>query len=288
MSLLGFCVGTSPSLNRPAQAVRCVQDLRCCKQTAFVHSPFLAKKCTLPRAVSPVSRPKCSVGSNDSEGVHDGLVLDRRDIDAGGGVFRGRTARFRQRSTLGELDIMEVPALTDVEQQEEHAREVDVELVVQPLRDDFRVMGRVSTVVSRECDRCCAVFDEEVDGGDFEVWLRCVDEEVSGVEERTLEAVEEFFGPRARVDLTPHARDAVLLALPSRAICGSSCQNSAPIRVGGVLNDAGRIGSLDGAPTSENDSKSINARAAIDATQEVSPAGMDALLDLKRKLEGRA
>lgn len=142
-------------------------------------------------------------------------------------------------------------------------------LAIRPVGDGdgYSVLGRVDTRVWRDCDRCCAGFWEGVDGGRFEVWL---DTGAGGGED--AEAVEEFVGPRARLDLAEHVRDAVLLSLPSRAVCGDDCQGVSG--GGGFLDESGRIvGEVE-----EEGGKAEAASVGLD--------GMEKLLEMKRRLEG--
>jgi uncharacterized metal-binding protein YceD (DUF177 family) len=169
-----------------------------------------------------------------SDVVSKGLCLDKRDIEAASGVT-GRTVRLRRRSTLGEVGADEYGDVGTA---------VDVSLAIQPVRDNFRVIGRVETEVKRICDRCVVPYTGLVSGG-FEVWLTTTPEGLSRAEEREVEAVESFLGPRARVNLAPHVHDSICLCLPTRAICGDSCLGLT-LPSTGLLDDAGRIVEGDG------------------------------------------
>lgn len=140
-------------------------------------------------------------------------------------------------------------------------------LAIRPVGDGYSVLGRVDTRVWRHCDRCCGGFWERVDGGRFEVWL---DTGAGGGED--AEAVEQFVGPRARLDLAEHVRDAVLLSLPTRAVCGDNCQGVSG--GGGFLDERGRI-------VGEVKEEGSKAKAAI-----VGLEGIEKLLEMKRRLEG--
>lgn len=119
------------------------------------------------------------------------------------------------------------------------AEPLAVDVVVRPVGDGLLVLGRVCGRVRRACDRCCAGFWEGVDRAAFELWLDCG---AGGGED--AEAVEEFVGARARVDLAGHVRDAVLLGLATRAVCGERCVGVGG--GGGVLDRRGACVGWDG------------------------------------------
>jgi uncharacterized metal-binding protein YceD (DUF177 family) len=195
-----------------------------------------------------------------SESVAYGLHLDRRDLEPEAGV-RGRTVRLCRQSTLGEANAVEYGS-SDTP--------VAVRLAVQPIRGDFRVIGRVETDVTRVCDRCVEPYTSAAKGS-FEVWLTTTEEGLSPSEERELEAVEPFCGARARVDLAPHVHDAICLCLPTRAICGDDCSGLA-FPSSGLLDKNGTLGIVDDkivAPASADVVESIDASADEAATADM-------------------
>lgn len=204
------------------------------------------------------------------------LCLDRRDIELSQGGSKLRGVRVQRESTLGTIGVEDEGG--DGEDSEEP---VHVSVVIQPVGDDFRVMGRVATNVIRRCDLCCKSFSESVDGESFELWLDSGDG--LGID-REAEAVEEFLGPRARVDLAPHVHDAVILGLPSKAVCGAECVGMEGVRSSGMLSEAGQLLPLD----DETEVGGKNFVADVeDEWAGASAPTMDALLALKKKLENK-
>lgn len=213
------------------------------------------------------ARRKDDTSAEASRGLH----VDRRDIENGQAGSKSRGVRLSRESTLGKIDVVdEGGGGKDADEP------VSVSVVIQPVGDDFRVLGRVTTNVLRLCDRCCSMYTEVVDGESFEVWLDSGDG--LGVD-RDAEAIEDFVGPRARVDLSPHVHDAVILGLPSRASCGDGCLGVVGPQ-GGILSSAG---SLVSSPDQTDGTGSSDETEVEDG--DGGAACMDALLALKRKLE---
>ncbi len=151
-----------------------------------------------------------------------GLTVGRRDLQQGG--KRGRPVRLTRRCTLQELDLeLEAPV--------SGSEPVDVEIISQSVNSDFRVLGAVSTTMPRACDRCLNTFDFHAKGK-FEVWLSSTGiENVKGLTKEeidNLEAIEDFSGAEATVDLIPHVRDSVILSLPSKSLCDRNCEGISP------------------------------------------------------------
>lgn len=205
-----------------------------------------------------------------------GLFLDRRDIELCQGGSKLRGVRVHRESTLGSIGVENEGG--DGEDSDEPVR---VSFLVQPVGDDFRVMGRVATNVIRRCDRCCKSFSESVEGESFEVWLDSGD----GLSvDREAEAVEEFLGPRARVDLAPHVHDAVILGLPTKAVCGSECVGMEGVRSSGMLSASGQLLPL--YEETKKGGRSVVADVKEESADAAAPS-MDALLALKKKLENK-
>lgn len=204
-----------------------------------------------------------------------GLYLDRRDIELGQGGSKLRGVRVQRESTLGKIGVEDEGG--DGEDADEP---VQVAVVVQPVGDDFRLMGRVETKVIRLCDRCCKQFTASVEGESFELWLDSG--EGLGVD-REAEAVEEFTGPRARVDLAPHVHDAVILGLPSKAVCGAECGGVDGLS-SGILSEAGQLLPLN---EGADDAGEKAVADVVGKGANVPTPSMDALLALKKKLENK-
>lgn len=180
-------------------------------------------------------------GEKDEDSAEHGMVLRRDDLAVM--TRNGRTAKLTRWTTLTELDIRADELCYQDSGSEDASdsdgeRRLDVKLAVQPVGKDFRVMGKLSTQLQRTCDRCTRVFEEEVDGK-FEVVL-----DVSGIGDFLDSSTSDDFGKKGRavnfllheaeaiepfplsvdeIDLSPHARDAVLLGVPTRAICDRDC-----------------------------------------------------------------
>lgn len=173
--------------------------------------------------------------------VQRGMVLRRDEL--ANMTRNGRTAKLTRWTTLDELDIRPdelcyEDASSEKVENADGKRKLDVKLAVQPVGKDFRVIGKVTAQIRRTCDRCTRVFEEQSDGK-FEVVL-----DVSGITEfldsavsddsrrkgqtvnsllQDAEAIEPFPASIDEIDLSPHARDAILLGVPTRAICDRNC-----------------------------------------------------------------
>lgn len=177
----------------------------------------------------------------EGDSAEHGMVLRRDDLAVM--TRNGRTAKLMRWTTLEELDIRPDELCYQDSSSEDvlegdGERRLDVKLAVQPVGKDFRVMGKISAQIQRTCDRCMRVFEEQSDGK-FEVVL-----DVSGISDFLDSSTSDDFGKKGRavnfllqeaeaiepfplsideIDLSPHARDAILLGVPTRAICGRDC-----------------------------------------------------------------
>lgn len=205
------------------------------------------------------------------------LRLDRRDLKYG--IDSGsRTVRLSRHSSLRNVDVEEG----------DPNRPVDINLAINPVRGCYRVKGRVKTRVTRECDRCLGRYDA-LTAGVFEVWLKTENSLISDTEEQELEAVEDFTGIHATVDLAPHVRDAILLSLPMKSLCSVDC--AGPMHASG-LKSAGRLFTIQGkSNVKEEDNVDLEERLEAEPASQSSPVGdptratLEALLHLKRTLE---
>lgn len=145
-----------------------------------------------------------------------GLILKRQDLDTSS--KKGRPARLARWSTLGAIDAAD---------QGPEENRVDVWVLAQRVNADYRLIGNVRTSVQRCCDRCLRNYPYRVRGM-FEVWLTTSStgevDAASNVEQNALEAVEDFSGVDATVDLVPHVRDSVILSLPTKSLCSADCE----------------------------------------------------------------
>lgn len=88
-------------------------------------------------------------------------------------------------------------------------RPVEFELHAQLQGRALLVTGKLRTEAMLRCSRCLRMFRQALVAGDF-----VVHQELSG---------EDF------VDLTPQMREDIILALPQRALCQSSCKGLCPV-----------------------------------------------------------
>ena len=170
----------------------------------------------------------CACGNNDEIPTDDNrktkeqsLIVRRRTLERQ--TRGGRVSRLRVQTTASELSA----DLQDDSKCKDNDVPVDVAVILQSVRKHFRVRGAVRSKLTLECDRCLTCFEHPVEER-FEVWLSASgDEEVSGLTEeqiRSLEAIESFSGADAEADLAPHARDALLLGFPTKALCSPDCE----------------------------------------------------------------
>lgn len=160
---------------------------------------------------------------------------------------------------------------------------MQVAAVVQRVRQDFRVTGKVRAPLYRRCDRCAREFKAD-SRGLFEVWLATDDNGILGdldgiMEEEDIEAVEAFGKTVLELDLSSHVRDAVYLGLPTKSLCSEDCAG-----VQGWDETAGSVTYSGGATLRENQGE----EEGVDSQQRVLADEMgsrDKLMDLKRKLE---
>lgn len=208
--------------------------------------------------------PLCS----DSEEM-DNLSISKRDLQSSG--KRGRPVRLTRQCKLEELDLelKEEVADTDV---------ADIQLLSQSVQADFRVFGVVSTVVPRTCDRCLKSYRAHSQGR-FEVWLSNTGvESVKGLsdeEMNNLEAIEDFSGSEAKVDLVPHVRDAVILSLPSKSLCDVDCA--------GIAAKSNKSGSVKYGVVADEEASKQSQSQTLDS--KLSGSMSEKLLGLKKKLE---
>lgn len=212
-------------------------------------------------------------GGVRKDGHVHGVVLRRELIHMQ--TRNGRAGKLRRWASIGEMDIGHGDLGEDVHAQVD--QRIDVWVVVQRSGDDYRVLGRASTCVSRVCDRCTRDFSAVADGR-FEVLLvtgRGVDkgqsdddDNDSGGGDDLVEAVEDFKNGVEEIDLAPHVRDAVVLGLPTRALCSDGCVGveMGSISGGGSVRYAGEA-------------------ATTDAGGNELFRGNEQLLELKRQLE---
>jgi len=149
----------------------------------------------------------------------DGLTLNRRDLQKDS---RNRpAAKYQMTANLAEID-MEDTGIDD--------NQVRAAVVAQPVRGHYRVRGMVKGSINLTCDRCLDTYSAPSEGS-FEVWLSGSGvENVQGFtpeQEQALEAVEDFTGIEASVDLSPHLRDALLLTAPTKSLCDTDCKGIA-------------------------------------------------------------
>lgn len=229
-----------------------------------------AKTCAAPPVTTRAARHRrCQAtrgAASDDAPRARSLRLQRRQIESG--VRTGRTLRLKRRATLADIGVEEGDA----------TQPVQVELRIARVRGDYRVAGRVQTVIRRECDRCACAFAADVDGT-FEVWL--VDDD--GDEERArekgqfvYEAVESFDDGVPFVDLHCHVRDGVLLGVPTKALCRADCAGVAT-----HIDDS--LGSVRYAGQTRAD----DVEQAVRADRGRERASAELLEEFKRRLERR-
>jgi uncharacterized metal-binding protein YceD (DUF177 family) len=219
----------------------------------------------------------------------EGLQLTKRDLDSRMGSRAG-PVRLRRKSVMAEVGALDLGTVNTP---------VAVRLAVQPIRGDYRIIGRVATRVTRSCDRCLEQFEAESTGR-FEVWLSTVAGGLSEEEELELEAVEEFYGPLAMVDLAPHVRDAIYLSMSTKALCKADCEGVELIassagrrktmKEPGEKLDSSQVDKLENvSPLPKNTvaaaSDSVTGQVETEENSSADRASLSALLALKRKFE---
>lgn len=146
----------------------------------------------------------------------DGLTLNRRDLQKDS--WNRPAAKYQLSASLEDIDL-EDTGIDD--------NQVRASVVAQPVRGHYRVRGMVKGSINLTCDRCLDSYSAPSEG-QFEVWLSGSGvKNVQGFtpeQEQALEAVEDFSGIEAEVDLAPHLRDALLLTAPTKALCDSGCK----------------------------------------------------------------
>lgn len=83
--------------------------------------------------------------------------------------------------------------------------------------DDLLFLGQIRSSVTGTCARCLDAFPLELDCALSLVFKPASDEEGEGLE----------YG-RDDIDLSPHVREELLLALPTRAVCREACAGLCP------------------------------------------------------------
>ena len=102
---------------------------------------------------------------------------------------------------------------------------------------DIRVHGHITTVVGATCDRCMAAVELPVEQ-DFDLLYRPVAAMAPGEEiEVPADELEVGFYSGDGVNLLDVLREQVILALPMKVICRTSCRGLCPV-CGANLNDA--------------------------------------------------
>lgn len=205
--------------------------------------------------------------------VTRGLVLEKAQLEAEG--RGGRPVRVSRWATLGDVEAGGP---------DEAEERVEVSFVVQRIRPDFRVIGRVQTAIRLECDRCTCLYTSAADGR-FEVWLATAPGgEPLGVSEdeaQDLEAVEKFGSAVTKVDLGPHVRDAVYLSLPTKSLCRDDC-GGVEIAVGNAANVSVTYGARSEVESATGTEGGADANFEVGDAERVSN---NQLLELKRRLE---
>lgn len=112
--------------------------------------------------------------------------------------------------------------LVDLEGDGSWSGRLSGELALRLAPDRALVGGELSGTVPRRCDLCLGVFLETVT---VEVRDVCLIDGTLDVESAVFDDDAEAWrtAPEGRWDLTEVARQAVLLALPTRALCGPGC-----------------------------------------------------------------
>lgn len=87
---------------------------------------------------------------------------------------------------------------------------VQFRLEVQMLDQNLLVRGRVQTVLRCECARCLKSFEHRIELPDWSCFLPLEGEDAATVENDC-------------VDLTPHLREDIVLALPPNPVCENEC-----------------------------------------------------------------
>lgn len=207
------------------------------------------------------------------------LILNRRDIKWDPET-RTKSVRLARKSTLRAVDV---------EYGEPH-NDVDINLAVASIRGSYRVKGRVKTCVTRECDRCLAQYDVQT-SGIFELWLKTESSSMTAEEERDVEAIEEFMGSRAKVDLAPHVRDAIMLSLPTKSLCSPDCAGLGTegeiVITESLTAIKGESQAYQGGLESNQDVPEFSDALKEKAGDNTDVVTMDTLLELKRTLENR-
>lgn len=116
---------------------------------------------------------------------------------------------------------------------------VTVELQLDNEEAELRIRGDVSLPAQVECARCLGLFSERVETQFSARYLRCSGlpepegDTVGGDEE----AVHCLPPDASEVDLTDEVRQAILVSLPIRTLCGESCRGLCPV-CGTNLNES--------------------------------------------------
>jgi uncharacterized protein len=131
------------------------------------------------------------------------LVLDTRDLPRSPGAMRVVERVVAAPKDLG-LELIRVPEGADL----------DLRLRLEWVSEGVLVSGQVRATLAGECGRCLRAIDDTLDVPFQELYAH----EHSTTDETTDEdEVGRMHGDL--VDLEPHLRDAVVLALPTHPVC---------------------------------------------------------------------
>jgi uncharacterized protein len=191
------------------------------------------------------------------------LVLDTRDLPRSPGAMRVVERVVAAPKDLG-LELIHVPEGADL----------DLRLRMEWVSEGVLVSGRVRARLTGECGRCLREIDDELDVPFQELYAH----QYSTTDETTDE--DEVGRMRGDlIDLEPHLRDAVVLALPPHPVCREDCPGLCP-ECGGQLDELppdhshGRVdarwAALErlGEAEAEGDAEASNARSVNSATME--------------------
>ena len=148
------------------------------------------------------------------------LVLDTRDLPRSPGAMRVVERVVAAPKDL-DLELVRVPEGADL----------DLRLRLEWVSEGVLVSGQVRAPLAGECGRCLRAIDDTLDVPFQELYAH----EHSTTDETTDEdEVGRMQGDL--IDLEPHLRDAVVLALPTHPVCREDCPGLCP-ECGGHLDE---------------------------------------------------